>query len=115
MHRTIRAVRDHARKLRADLSDRKWYNGVEVAYVLGVTTRTVYGWIRVGRLQATEHFDTTKDGSAREWHIEPRDIVDFVRRCPMELQGKPVDMMILVDLLVGLKQPSNKNTKGDTK
>ena len=75
-------------------------------------------WLQVridsGALMATHH-DGTRPGPTglRKWHIKQADLRSFVRRYPEELNGRNVDLILLVELLVGIQPPGSNGAQAD--
>lgn len=104
MHRTMHSVVVMSTRLGVSLRIRDgWFTKAEVCKILGMDHSWVQRRIDNGTLVATYHYGhrpTQQGGSA--WHIEEKAIRDFLRRCPEELNGRNVDMVMIVDILAGV-------------
>ena len=84
-----------------------WFTQEETAKILGMSDKTVGNRIQQGILAAVPH-DSTKPprrGKSAPWHISKKALVDYIRAYPDDLQGRNVDMVLLVDILAGIKTP----------
>jgi len=82
-----------------------WYTKKEACEVLGVGHKWLQQRIDSGALKATYHNGqrpTFHDGLAM-WHIAEKDLRAFIRRYPDELNGRNVDLIAIVEILVGLQ------------
>jgi hypothetical protein len=80
-----------------------WYTLNEAAEILGNDQNKVRRWIEQGILKASYHYGvkpSQKGGYC--WHIRREDLVAFIRRYPQELVGRNVDIIQIVEILVGL-------------
>ena len=104
MHRSINSVVVRSKRLRCSRRARNgWYCKREVCEILGMDHKWVQRRIDSGALKATYHYDhrpSQLGGSS--WHIEEKDLRDFIRRYPQELNGRNMDIIAVVDILVGV-------------
>jgi len=92
-------VQNRTERLKIPARDRLgYYTQDEISKLFGVSDRWVARRIEWGQLSGQKW--TLKD-----YGIPQEAVRDFVRRYPFELQGKPVDMVGLVELLVGVVVP----------
>ena len=105
MKRTVNAVMVQAKRLNASRGNRTgWYTMREVCEILGMDHHWVGRRIENGSLQATrQNGRTPEDDRGRMWRIEQKDLRKFIRRHPHELNGRNVDLVHLVDILIGLE------------
>jgi hypothetical protein len=106
--RTVNAVVIRANRIGLSRQARDgWYTKREVCEILGMGHRWVQARIGCGALKA-EPFDPdstpSKTGQAH-WRIDREDLRKFIRRYPDELNGWNVDLVQLVEILVGLPAP----------
>jgi excisionase family DNA binding protein len=95
-NRTPRAIYAKASDLGIRLLQRnERYTLNEVSEMLGVWDKTVYMWIKNGKLAATKSGDPTLS----HWNITRNDVRKFIIRYPTELTGRNVDMVQIVDIL----------------
>ncbi len=104
MKRSVNSV--VVRSKRLGLSRRQrygWFTKTEVAEILGVGHRWIQQRIDSGVLKATWYTDHKpgKGGQAL-WHIDATDLGKFIRKYCHELNGRNVDLMQLVHVLVGV-------------
>lgn len=78
-----------------------YYTIADLSQILGVEKKWLRKQIVLGKLKAALHDPEHIKGHGW-WRIYPKNVVEFVRRYPGELEGRNVDMVCLVDLLVGL-------------
>ena len=109
--RTMQAVRIHAnRYLRLTSRERVgWHTKREACEILGVDHKWLQRRIDSGALKAAYHRDgkqPQKNGLA-EWHITDAALREFIRRYPEELNGRNVDLVMVVELLAGVIEPYN--------
>ena len=72
-----------------------WFTQDETCKILGVG----HHWLQ-NRI-ASKELKATKDGSW-EWRIWEKDLKLFIRKYPMELNGRNVDFLMIVDILSGV-------------
>ena len=101
LHRTPNAVKIKAIRLKLKLGLRDdWYTKSEVAEICGVDHKKVQAWIDRKALKASWHNGTKPQKNAMAmWHIEARDLRDFIINYSGELLGRNVDIQQIVWLL----------------
>ena len=100
--RSVRAVRQKASRLRVFWEDHDgWYSAKEVSRVLGGDDVWVARRIRSGALPAEKTGPRSRDA----WRVREKDLRDFLRRYPHELEGRDVDLVQIVQILAGLDYP----------
>lgn len=77
---------------------RGWYNLEEIRELFTVSEKTVHKWISSGKLKACRYGE-----KSLILQITPKSLRSFVIANPIELQGRKVDMVFLVDLLTNYK------------
>ncbi len=104
MHRSLNSVVVMAKRLNYPRRYREgWFTKREVCEILAHDHKWVQRRIDSGALKATCHYEhrpTQKGMSA--WHIEEHDLVQFIRKCPQELMGCNIDIILIVELLAGI-------------
>jgi len=104
MHRSLNSVVLRAKRLGLHRRNHYgWYTKKEVGEILGVDHHWVQRRIDSGELKATYHngHKPSNKGSAM-WHIGEKDLKAFIRRYPADLNGRNVDIMQIVEVLVGV-------------
>lgn len=104
LHRSINSVVVMAKRLGCSRRARDgWFTKMEVCEILGMGHRWVQRRIDSGALKATYHHESrpSQQGSV-SWHIEEKDLKEFIRKYPQELNGRNIDLVMIVDILVGL-------------
>lgn len=103
MHRSINSVVVRSKRIGVRRRSREWYSKKDVMDILGVDHKVVQWLIDSGRLRARPHnpLRKPKKNGMAMWHIEPHDLADYIIRFPDELNGRNVDMIQVVYLLVG--------------
>jgi len=105
LHRSINAVNLKVKRLGLYWRDHEdWYTKKEVMEICGVDHKKVQTWIDLGVLKARWHNperEPQQNGMGM-WHIDREDLRAFIRRYPQELLGRNVDLIQIVDILVGL-------------
>jgi len=92
--RSINAINIRCHKLRLYAAYRDgWYTDDDVAFIFGVNPSWVQRRIERGMLR------DERDGQAHR--ITVRALRDFIKAYPGELQGRPVDMVSVVQILAG--------------
>jgi len=83
----------------------EWYTAQDAATVMGMNSSTVANRIKAGTLKASPHnsLHPPRKGISGAWHIHREDLKDYIQRHPEDLQGRNVDMILLVELLCGIK------------
>lgn len=103
MHRSLNSVVVQSKRLHISRRARDgWFTKREVCEIFGVDHKWVQRRIDSGALPASYHYDTRPQqlgGSA--WHIEERDLKDFISQHSSELNGRNVDLITIVWLLIG--------------
>ena len=81
-----------------------WYNKKEVREIFGVDHHWLQHRIDSGAIVATPHgnIKPSKHGGGC-WHIEQGALRCFIRLYPQELVGKNIDIIQIVNILVGLE------------
>lgn len=105
LHRSPNAVKVKAVRLKLNLRARDgWYTKAEVCEICGEDHNKVQKWIDCGALKATWHFDTepSKQGMSC-WHIEEKDLREFIILYSGELLGRNVDIQQIVWILTGVE------------
>ncbi len=105
MHRSINSVVVKAQRLHASRRVRDgWFTKAEVAEILGTDHKWVQRRIDNGAIIASYHHDRkpSQNGSG-SWHIEASALKSYIRRYPDELTSRNVNLPLIVELLVGIK------------
>ena len=107
MKRSATAIAHRASRINVSTRMRDgWFTQIEVARLLGVDNRWVLRRIEEGRLRATSFFGGATDGPGlTQWKITEADVKSFIQRYAQELNGRNFDVVLLVDILAGLKPP----------
>ena len=104
MHRSVNSVVSRAKRIHLHRRTRYgWYTKMEVCEILAVDHHWLQRHIDSGALKATYHNGRrpTHRGLAM-WHIDKKDLSTFIRRYPVELTGRNVDLLQIVDILAGV-------------
>ena len=105
MHRGVNSVVLRAKRLGLSRRVRDgWYTKREVCEILGVDHKWVQRRIDNGELKAAYNNPDRKpqQGGMAYWRIQEEDLRAYIRRYPQELNGHNVDLIQIVDILVGL-------------
>lgn len=78
-----------------------WYTIEDASKIFGVGLRTARQWIDSGKLNADKVYNLN-DGRVRVHRISKDGMRKFIRRYPMELQGRNLDVVQLVEILSGI-------------
>jgi hypothetical protein len=115
MRRTVNSVVVQAKRLNTSPRNRiGWYTMSELCEILGMDHHWVSRRIENGSLQATrQNGGTPEDDRGRMWRIEEKNLRQFIRRYPHELNGRNVDLVHLVNILTGL-EPIKGGKKAST-
>jgi DNA-binding CsgD family transcriptional regulator len=113
MNRSANSVKLRAsRYLARHISDRfGWYTKNDVCQILGVNHRWVQARIDSGALAARPHIDgdIPQKAGTHAWHITDRNLADFIRTYPEELNGRNVDMVAIISLFAPIQdRPSDE-------
>lgn len=99
LKRSVNSVVIKAKKMGLYRRDRNgWYSQKEVAAILGVDNHKVQSWMDNRILKASRHNENS-DGCM--WHINEKDLRDFIVKYTMELQNKRIDVIQVVAILAG--------------
>jgi pyruvate dehydrogenase complex dehydrogenase (E1) component len=101
MNRSSHAVKVRATRLKMCLrSHNGWYTKKDCCEILGVDHKYLQRFIASGALKASYH-NGRKPGKAgmAMWHIEGKDLREFIIKYPQEFQGRNVNLIKIVDLL----------------
>ncbi len=104
MHRSINSVVVMSKRLNISRRYRVgWFTKREVCEILAHDHKWVQIRIDCGALKAYSHYGgiPSKIGNSA-WHIEEKDLVEFIRRHPEELVGCNIDIIMIVELLAGI-------------
>ena len=121
MGRTVNSVLGKIKKLNASRTERNgWYTLSETCGILGVYEGWLKKRIENGAIRGVRHYPNspglhTRGGSGKTWHIEEKELREFIRRYPDELNGRNVDVVLLVHVLAGLLPPRSGNLGGETR
>jgi hypothetical protein len=82
-----------------------WFTKKEVCEILGADHKKVQGWIDSGELAAEwNNPDIKPCGKGMSyWRIQQEDLREFIRRYAGELQGRNVDIFMIVEILAGIE------------
>lgn len=106
MHRGLNSVVVMSKRLGLSRRARNgWYCKREVTEIFGVDHKTVQSWIDSGALKAKSHYEDSKPQKlgGSSWHIDEKDLKDFIMHYPEMLHGRNVDIIQIVQILVGIK------------
>lgn len=105
LRRSLNSVKVRAVRLGLNVrAGREWYTKSDVCAILGVDGKWLQRRIESGALKATwHHGHEPKQGGSAAWRITPEDLREYIRTYAHELQGRNVDLIVIVDLLAGLK------------
>lgn len=104
MHRSENSVVVRAKRLSISRRVRDgWFTKKEVCEILGIDHKWLQRRIDTGQLKARWHNGAKPQnrGSAC-WHITEKDLKEFIRRYPQDLTARNVDLIMVVDILVGV-------------
>ena len=104
MHRSLNSVVVKSKRIGASRRVRDgWFTKAEVCEILGMDHKWVQRRIDSGAIKASYHTGTkpSKLGMAM-WHINEKDLVEFIRRYPEELTARNVDFIMIVEMLAGV-------------
>lgn len=105
-NRTHHSVRHRMNKRGMSTRDHSgWFNQREVCDLLGVNHAWVTRRIESGVLKGEVHYPARRPSGVGVWRITEKSLRSFIRRYPEELNGRNVDMLLLVDILVGIELP----------
>ena len=104
MNRSINSVTVRAKRLGLEKNDRDgWYTLTEVSEILGRDHKWLLKRIENGSLKANHHHEREKpQAGRRDWHVEQKDLKDFIRKYPEELTSRNVDLIQMVEILAGI-------------
>ena len=103
LHRSVNSVVVKSKRLGLSRRVRDgWFTKKEVCEILGVAHKKVQGYIDREELKASYHTGKKpqKNGMAM-WHIETKDLKEFINLNAGDFQGRNVDLMTIVWLLNG--------------
>ena len=104
LNRSENSVKVRATRINCSLRDRSgWYTKTEACEILGKDHKWVQRRIDDETLRATSHYGgrPTQLGQSA-WHIKESDLRQFIRSNVHELDGRNVDLLSLVNVLVGI-------------
>lgn len=104
MHRSLNSVVIRSKRLNICRRHHDgWFTKKDVCEILGVDHKWAQARIDSGALKAYSHYGSkpSKYGMSA-WHIEEADLKEFIRRYPQELTARNLDMIMVVDILVGV-------------
>ena len=111
MNRSINSINIMSKRLGISRRNHDgWYTKREICEILGVDHHWVQRRIDSGALKATSHYGPLPQKlGCSAWHITEAALKEFIRRYPEELNSRNVDMILVVDILVGVinGQPGN--------
>ena len=99
MNRTQHSIRVRSARLSISRLDRDaWYTLQETSEILGKHKSWVKKRMESGVLRASHH---NQQGNSK-WHIESKDLREFIRLYCHELNGRNVDLVQIVNILTGV-------------
>ena len=102
LKRSINSVTLRMKRLGIDRKTHDgWFTLREVANILGKDHKWIRRRIENGALPARRHHTPTND-ERHMWHINEKDLAIFIRRYPQDLDGRNIDLILVVDLIAGL-------------
>lgn len=106
MKRSVNSVVVRMKRLKLHRRYRNgWYTKNEVCEILGVDHKFVQTRINRGELKAYPHNGSIpKQYGGACWHIKEENLKEYILEYPHELNGRNVDLIQIIDLLVGLKR-----------
>lgn len=110
MRRSISSVITRAHRLGLSRQYRDgWYTKQEVCQILAIGREKIQRFIDLGMLRASYHYGPRLQQNGRNpcWHINQKDLKAFIRRYPQELNGRNIDLIQIVEILVGLDFKDN--------
>jgi hypothetical protein len=101
MQRSVASVVLRAKRLRISRRIRDgWFTKMEVCEILGVDHKWVQGRIDRGELKASWHNGSKPQHNGMAmWHIDQGDLVEFITSHARDLNGRNVDLPLVVMLL----------------
>jgi len=103
LHRSVNSVVVKSKRLGLSRRVRDgWFTKKEVCEILGVDHKKIQGYIDKGELKASWHTERKpqKNGMAL-WHIETKDLREFIKKNIGDFQGRNVDLVVIVWLVNG--------------
>jgi len=103
LSRSLNSVVVKSKRLRLSRRVRDgWFTKTEVCEILGVGHRKIQGYIDRGELKASYHTERKpqKYGMAM-WHIETKNLRDFIKENIGDFQGRNVDLVMIMWLMNG--------------
>jgi len=98
LKRSVNSVVVKSKKMGLHRKDRNgWYTQRETADILGVDQHKVQSWMDNGVLAASRH---NGKSPGCMWHIKEDDLRNFIIRYTLELQGRRIDIIQVVAILV---------------
>ena len=112
MRRSVFSITVRAKRIGISRRDRNgWYTKNEVAAILGVDHKWIQKRIDIGALKASQLGGVPgKEGGAL-WCIREADLRRFIRQYPEELNGRNVDLIQIVDILIGVEAVGYRGTE----
>ena len=106
MHRSVNSVVVRAKCLGILRRSRSgWYTKRDVCLILGVAHHWLPRRIDSGALRAPWHDGRRPSWAGNaQWDIAQEDLRRFMRRYPEELQGRNLDVVQVVEILVGVEE-----------
>ena len=79
-----------------------WYTVKDVGLILNVNPQTITTWIQTGLLKATNHFGKNQgyEGGACWYHIEEKDLKEFILHHRYEFYNRRVDLGAVLDIVL---------------
>lgn len=103
LKRTVCAVTNKAKRRHLNGWARvDWYNLTDLKRIFRIGHALFYTWVNSGKLKASQNTEFS------QWRVKKKDLVDFIRTCPQELNGRVIDMVLFIDLLFEFKYGSHE-------
>jgi len=102
LDRSENSIKVKLRRLKVSRRVRSgWFTEQEVCEILGVDHK----WVSSRGVRKTPFnaCHPPRKGKSTPWKILETDLRDFIRKCPEELVGRDLDIIMVVDILAGVK------------
>lgn len=99
--RTPAAVKQHAYRLGISKCLTHGYTLSKLSVAVGYTRTKVERWVNNGWLKGVRRQTERTEGQSDVWYFSNKEVRKFIKEHPLEIDGRRVDMVWLVDLLTG--------------
>lgn len=108
MGRTLDAIHNRVSRLRQSTLERgEWFSVQDLQFMLGVGEQFIWTRIKTGAIEAQDHWE-----NGHYYKVTRAALRKYLRRYATELEGKKIDIVLLIDVLAGITPEASHGAAG---